>query len=303
MINQFIYKPIGLIITVVAVNLFMSTAHAAGPPDMNGWLKSLDLGYVWQGSTDIEGGGSFSVDRGVIELGTARKLGDDWMIGVSFGYGEDRYDFSGSAFDAPWDDIRSIQLGFTMRYKASDKWNLFGLPILRYSAERDASLDDGREIGLLAGASYRFNKDLTIGPGLGVFSGIGGEEDFFPILLVDWAISDTVSLETGRGLAASRGPGLTLKWRPASKWEFGLAARYEKYRFRLADPGENIGEDKAVPVVLTAAWKWNPGVSITALAGFETSGDLTVEDSNGTRLNRLSYDSAPLAGIVATVLF
>jgi hypothetical protein len=297
-INQVIPRTLLLATTFAA-----TTAHAGGPPDMNGWLKSFDIGYVWQGSTDLDNGSEFSVDRAVIELGTARKVGDDWLIGFSLGYGEDRYEFGGPSANAPWDDIRTLQLSFTMRYQASDNWNLFGLPILRYSAERDASLDDGREIGLLAGASYKFSEDLKVGPGLGVFSGIGGEEDVFPILLIDWAITDTISLETGRGLAATRGPGLTLKWKPEGKWEFGLAARYEKFRFRLADAGENIGEDKAVPVVLTAAWNWNPAISVTALAGFETSGDLSIENSNGDRLRRLSYDSAPLAGLVAKILF
>jgi len=297
------YLPGLLALVLLACLLLPALANAAGPPNQSGWLTSVDLAYVWQGNADLGDDGQFSVDRGVFEIGTARRIGEQWMIGLSLGYGEDQYSFSDTLNGTPWEDIRSLQFGVTMRYQASDNWSLFGLPVLRYSAERDASLNDGREIGLLAGASYRFNDNLKIGPGLGVFNGIGGEEDVFPILLINWAITDEVSLETGRGLAASRGPGLALKWQPSGRWEFGLAARYEKFRFRLADDRDRIAEDKAIPVVLTAAWKWNPTVSITALAGMENNGDLSIENADGERINRLSYDTAPLLGVVATFLF
>jgi hypothetical protein len=135
-----------------------------------------------------------------------------------------------------------------------------------------------------------------------VISGIGGEEDVFPILLIDWKITDTVSLETGRGIAASRGPGLTLKWQPQQSWEFGLAARYEKSRFRLAN-NDNIGEDRAVPVILTAKWSHNRKFALTGFAGFETAGKLTLEDQNGSELQSLEYDTAPVAGIAAEIKF
>ena len=88
-----------------------------------------------------------------------------------------------------------------------------------------------------------------------------------------------------------------------SQWEFGVAARYEKTRFRLDGIEENIGEDKSVPVVLTANWKYKRKFSLTALAGVETSGSLSLEDSDGNRLSKLSYDTAPLAGLVATFKF
>lgn len=281
-------------------------AMAGGPPpgSGSGWRTTLTAAYAGQGNADLDNSrGQFSVDRGIIQLETARRIGQRWFTGVSISYAEDNYNFSDLNGVSPWNDIRSLQFGVSMRYLASEKWTLFGLPILRYTAEKGVDLDEGREIGLLAGASYRFSDKLTLGPGLGIFTGFGGEEDIFPILLVNWNITDSLSLETGKGTAASRGPGLALKWRPASQWEFGLAARYEKTRFRLDGLAENIGEDKAVPVILTANWKYNQKFSLTALAGVETSGALSVEDSDGNRLTKLSYDTAPLAGLVATFKF
>ena len=289
-----------LVSTLFAIGL--ADAHAnenRAVPD--GWQGSVVAAYARQGDSDLESNGKFSVDRGVVELGARRRVGDRLFAGITLGYQQDDYRFTQVA-GQPWNDIRTLQLGFSLRYLANQKWMLFGLPLLRYSTEQDVELSDGREYGLLAGASYRFSNKLTIGPGFGAINGIGGEEDFFPILLVDWKITDSLTLETGRGFAASRGPGLALKWRPASAWELGIMARYEKSRFRLLTNG-NIGEDKSVPVMLTASWEPKRDIQLTAFGGVETSGRLSIENSDGVRLQQLSYESAPQAGLLVKLSF
>jgi hypothetical protein len=79
------------------------------------------------------------------------------------------------------------------------------------------------------------SESLSIGPGLGWFSEIDGGSSAFPILLIDWKITDKWRLNTGRGLAASQGPGLTLNYQLAERWPLGLIGRYEKTRFALGD--------------------------------------------------------------------
>ena len=288
--------------TLTLLCLWNTQVHAYDPGGTAaGWKTSVTAAYAWQGNADIDSGGEFSVNRGVVQLNSSRRVSNRLFTGLTLGYEEDDYNFSASS-SQPWNDIRTLQFGLSLRYLASEKWALFGLPLLRYSTEKGEDLSKGREYGLLAGASYRFSEKLTLGPGFGVISGIGGEEDFFPILLVNWNITDTLSLETGRGIAASRGPGLSLKWKPARQWELGIAARYEKSRFRLATDN-NIGEDKSVPVLLTASWKQSKQFSVTAFTGIETSGKLSLENSDGNRIESLSYDTAPLAGILARFAF
>ena len=46
---------------------------AGGPPEANGWLSSVNLAYAWQGRGNLEDGGDFSVDRGVIEFEAMRR--------------------------------------------------------------------------------------------------------------------------------------------------------------------------------------------------------------------------------------
>lgn len=269
-----------------------------------GWRHTLTAAYAWQGTSDLADQGSFSVDRGVVEYRLATRLGKRWFAGLSAGYGEDRYRFDSTpASFSPWQDIRSLQFGIALRYLADNSWTLFGLPVLRYSAEENVSLNQGREYGLIAGASYRFGDRLTIGPGLGAFRGIGNEDDVFPVLFINWRMTDTLSLETGRGLAATRGPGLTLRWRPMQQWAFGVAARYEKYRFRLDDGADGIGQDKSVPVIATVSWQSTGGLKISLLAGVETAGVLSLENRDGNPVTEQNYSTAPIAGLVASFSF
>lgn len=270
-----------------------------------GWRIGLDAGGVHRFNADLDDGGSFDRTTWIMRFSATRAWTPSLRAGLSLSYEHDRYGFD-MAGEEPWGNIRTLGISLPVTYRPGGNWSVFALPRLRYSAETDADLGDGREAGLLAGASYRVNERLSIGPGLGVFSELGSGTDVFPILLVNWQMTDTLSLETGRGLAASRGPGLTLRWAPAGDWSFGLGARYEKRRFRLDDedaaPG-GIGMDKAVPVALTATWKPAPRVELNLLAGAELGGNLRVETDSGRRLVSEDYDTAAFAGAVLSMKF
>jgi hypothetical protein len=225
------------------------------------------------------------------------------------GFGENRYGFSGySGFGLldPWGNIRQLRISIPIRYRSGNNWTYIGIPSLRYFGESGASASDSQQWGVLAAAAYRFSDRLTIGPGLGVFTDIEDSTDLFPIVFVDWKITDTLSLNTGRGLAATRGPGVALNWTPTSNWRFGLEARYEKMRFRLDDDGSipsGVGQDRSVPVALAATYSPSSDVELTLLGGVEFAGELRLEDSDGNRLDDSDYDSAPFAGAVARIKF
>ena len=201
--------------------VFFSSVHAAPPQAADStWRWTFQAAAVHQFEADLDKGGDVSVNRYFASLSATRQLSSRLNMGLDIGYGEDSYDFSGSsgfgALDA-WGQIRELRISVPIRYFASREWALFALPSLRYQAEQGASLDDGQTGGLIAGAIYRFSDAFSIGPGLGVFSEIEDDTSVFPILLIDWKITDTLSLETGGGLAASRGPGLQLTWQPTSR--------------------------------------------------------------------------------------
>jgi hypothetical protein len=190
-------------------------------------------------------------------------------------------------------------VGITLNAGIGERWTLFAVPSLRWAAEDGASLDDGAFGGILAAASYRFSDRLSIGPGLGVFTEIEDDTSVFPLLAVDWRITDTLSLRTGGGLAATRGPGAVLEWRPSEPWSFSLGARYEKERFRLDDEGRaagGVGQDSSVPIFFAATRNLGRSASLSLIAGAKTAGNLRLEDARGEKIDDSDYDTAPFAG-------
>jgi len=124
----------------------------------------------------------------------------------------------GLAGGAPWENVRDARISAPLFWRPNRDWSLFAIPTVRWNAETGASLGDGVNGGLLAAASYRVNDRLSIGPGVGFFSEIEDDADWFPVLAIDWRLTDTLSITTGRGFAASRGPGLSMKWEPNNRW-------------------------------------------------------------------------------------
>jgi len=312
----FSVKPLHPLSTIVARSVRASlllwatgvlTAAASGRS--SDWQVTLDAGAAKQFESSLDTGGDFDVDRYFFRFGATRNIGKAWNAGISLGYGEDRYEFSGSSGfgdSDPWSRIRVFRAGIPISYRAENNWSFFGIPSLRYAGEDGANWSDSQQWGLLAAAAYRFSDRLTIGPGFGAFSEIEDSTSFFPILFIDWQISETVALTTGRGLAASRGPGVSLNWTPTHRWRFSLEGRYEKTRFRLDDKGPfpgGVGQDQSIPVALAATYTAIRDVELSLLGGVEFAGKLRLEDSTGDRLTESDYGAAPFAGAVVKVKF
>lgn len=291
----------------VAVCTMSSGVSAQAPDFRNGspWVTSVSGGAIHQFDTDLDTGGSYSVTRGYIEPGISYVMGPLGSFGVSIGYGYSDYDFS-SGIIAPWDDVNDISISFPIRFAASETVQIFAAPSLRFDYESGADADDGFTGGAIFGAGWRVNDRLFIGPGAGVFSGLEEDVNVFPVLVLDWKISDTLALKTGSGLGASRGPGLSLEWTASQDWTIGFGARYEEVRFRLDDTGPNpggVGEDRAVPIYLTASWAPSDATSLTAIAGVETGGRLSTEDATGRVTSRTDYDPGTFLGFAFSTRF
>jgi len=295
------YLSISTLLCLLGAQLASAAAEKGGP-DVNDWSWTLQAGGVYQAESSLDSGGDMRASRFFVSGGGAKVLGSRWRLGASVGYGEDNYDFSGSSgFGGldPWDRVREFRAGVSMQYFANDQWTLYAIPSVRFNAESGASLDDGSNGGLLAGASYRIGDTLTIGPGLGVFTEIEDSTSFFPILLIDWKITDTLSLETGRGFAASRGPGLQLRWRYSPTWQFAFGGRYEKTRFRLDDKGVapgGVGQDKAIPLFALAEYALGQDLKLGLIGGVEVGGELRLEDDSGKLVSRSDLSEAVFAG-------
>lgn len=261
-------------------------------------------GYVYQLETDIDnGGGNFSAHRFFIQPGITYAPDRTRSFSLVLGYGYDGYEFKGKngfGLLRPWDDIHSLRLSAPVRFTKGRDWSIFLVPTLRITGEKDSDFNDSLTVGGFAGVSYRFSKRFSIGPGLGIISQIEDDASVFPVLIINWKITDTLSLETGRGFGATLGPGITLKWQITEKWNFALGGRYEKLRFRLNDKAptpDGIGQDESFPVYGGITYNFSPSALITLVGGIETSGELQLEDKHGNVIEQKKYESAPFFGL------
>ena len=273
------------------------------------WRWTLQGALIGQFDTGLDGGGETGVQRFYTSARVSRSLATRWRLSIELGYGEDDYDFSGNtgfAGMSPWDTTRELRLSLPIRYTAGDRWSVYAMPSLGSSAEKGASLDDGLTAGLLAGAIYRVSDDLSIGPGFGAFSEIEDDASFFPVLLIDWRLADDLSLQTGGGFAASRGPGLQLEWRADPRWTFTFGGRYEKARFRLDDSGvapDGVGQEKGFPLYALAEYSMAEDVKLSLIGGAKVATELRLEDGSGRLVSETDVDTAPFIGAMFRASF
>ena len=264
----------------------------------------LDGGAVHQFTTDFsDADGAFSISRYFIQPSVSYAWDRRNTLSLSLGFGESDYDFSsGATIDdlEPWGRVRDYRLSVPIRFAPTERSDVIIRPSVRSNAESGASLNDGRTEGLIAGISWRVSESLSIGPGFGWYTELGGGSRTFPIVIINWDITDRLSLNTGRGLAASQGPGLALNYRLSEKWQLGLIGRIERTRFALDNEGsapDLFGQDRSLPVLFSVEYAAWPMTSVSVFFGGEFDGQLAFKDEDGRTVTSEDYDVAPLVGM------
>jgi len=295
-------------IMMAASALFLFAPHiCAQTPGTSPWQFRIDGGAAHQSDADLKDSeGSFALDRWFVGAGVDYAWNYRNAIGVSIGGGRSNYEWGADdAVDGfePWDEIEDARVSATGRFGFGQTGTVFVIPTVRFNGEKGASSGDSRTYGLFAAAAWRIDENLTIGPGLGVFSRLEDSTRAFPILVIDWNIGERWNLSTGRGLAASRGPGLTLSYTLNPNWKFGLSGRYEDVEFRLDDEGPapgGVGRDLSIPLVATAVLEpvtsGDSQISLSVFAGVAFGGKLKLKDALGLTVDESKYDPAALFG-------
>jgi hypothetical protein len=281
----------------------------AGIASKIGWSVFTRGGYVHQMDTDIDNGGSFSVNRFFVQGGPTYVSDKGTSISLAVGYGFDGYNFSGNTGfggQNPWEDIHSLHFSIPLRWKINEQWTGFVSPTIRFTGEKEADFDNALTGGGFAGFSYRYGDRLTIGPGVGVLTQLEDSTRVIPILIINWKITDTLSLNTGRGIGATLGPGLTFDWRPSRTWSFSIGGRYERLRFRLDEEGavpNGVGDDRSFPIFGGITYSFTPMIRIGVLGGVEVGGELRLEDENGNTIINENHDPTGFLGITFSARF
>lgn len=273
------------------------------------FVITFSSGLEHQFDADIDGGGDFSVSRLGFALEARSQPLPDLDLSVKFNYALDAYSFSGiTALGGadPWEDVHTFGLQATASYHASREWTIFGGPILQISRESGADWDNAFSGGAVIGATYAYSEELVFGLGVGVLSQLEDSERAFPVLVLNWKISDGLRLTTQGGGRSATGTGLELIWDRGDGWEFAVGGRYEFRRFRLDNSGAapgGVGEETLVPFWVRASTQFDDNITVNLYGGFTFGGDLLMENQDGNRIGKEDYDPAAFLGISAKVTF
>jgi hypothetical protein len=295
---------------IALVVLFYAMPVAAQPQQKGPWFFKIDGGGAHQSEADLkDSDGGFSKDRWFASAGVDYAWSRRDSVGISVGGGQSNYDFNdetGFGGGEPWNKIDDTRVTLNGRFGFGETGSIFIIPTLRFNGEKNASSSDSRTWGIFGAATWRVKENLTIGPGIGIFSRLESGTRFFPILAIDWDISDRWNLSTGRGLASSQGPGLNLSYKLNDDWSFGVAGRYENVEFRLDNDGPapgGVGRDKSIPLIFTANLTPNKKLNFSVFMGLEFAGKLKLKDSMDNTVDESDYDPAFLFGGTFEVRF
>ena len=299
------------IVTFLALLAMLYASTVVAQPQQQGpWYFTVDGGGAHQSEADLnDSTGAFSKDRWFVSAGVDYAFSRRNSIGISVGGGQSDYEFADETDlggGIPWGKIDDTRVSFNGRFGFGETGSIFIIPTLRFNGEKDASSSDSRTWGVFAAATWRVKENLTIGPGVGIFSRLESSTKFFPILAIDWDINDRWNLSTGRGLASSQGPGLTLSYELNDDWSFGLTSRYENLEFRLDDEGPaagGIGRDKSIPMVFSANLTPNKKLNFSVFAGIQLAGRLKLEEALDDLIVESEYAAAMLFGATFEVRF
>lgn len=295
-------KPILISLFSICLIVF-SPVLIAQPASPDNWVISVNAGLANQSEADLDNSdGAFSADRWFASVGLDYQWDFRNALGLSVGTGRSDYSFdnaSGLPVIGPWGEIEDLRVSVISRFAINDQVTGLFIPSVRYNHEQGASSSDGRTWGVLAGASWRLREGLSIGPGIGIFSRLEESTLVIPILVIDWDINERWNLSTGRGLAASQGPGLTLSYSVNEAWTLGIIGRFEQIDFRLDQNGPvpgGIGRDEAFPLLLSAQWMPHPNLELSVFGGAEFGGSLILADQFGETISETDYDTSAVFG-------
>ena len=294
-------------------------AVASEEPDEPASDSWVELGFLNQFDADLgDDDGSFEVRGGSARGQFLIRLDDDVRVRVRAGYHGVEYEFddsptiAGSEFK-PFNTIHVGRLNPMIDVRVAEDWLVFAGPLLEASLENSANLANSLKWGGLIGAEYRVSNELTLGAGLVGVSEI--EDDFYlqPLLLLDW--QPTPKLNVHAESWTTRGGRLEVAYRVLDQIEIATSLSYRRERFRLkqriTSPGpppvartgnRGVAEDRSVIPALRVSYlpdvdfvrETLGNVRIDLEAGVAVGGDIRIEDRNGSLIQTMSYDPAPI---------
>ncbi len=268
----------------------------------------VDGQSVWSTGADIDNTtGDVSVARLRAGAGLAFRLNDTADLifrgRAQFSF----YDFSGAAgvvpsmptLADPFDDVYDVSFEPVLRVLPEHGWQWFIGGRIRSAGESGANFGDTIIGGGFAGASYDITDSLRLGVGVNVESKLDGGVWAFPVPLIEWDITEDLTLLT-------REDGVALEYWFANVWNVSLVAGYERYQYRFADSSAVSGGsvvDQRVPVSLALTYSPSESLVISGRVGAEVGGSLEFYNASDTKIADTDLDTNLLFGFDVSIAF
>lgn len=295
-------------IRAAALGLLASLAAGGTAQAQGDWHPSASITPIYVGNAGIDGGGDYSMAGAIVRAGVTRSLGGPNLAGVTFNYDYLDYSFSNpAAFRgvAPWNVVQRYGVAAPLLFGVSEGWLLTVIPSVDWFRENGADEGESLTFGGVLSATRFFADGNRLGLGVGVFQRLE-KTSYFPLLLIDWKLSDRWRLTNPLSAGPTGPAGLEIDYRLDGGWSLGLGAAWRTTRFRLSESGpvpNGIGEERSLPVFLRATRNFGGGLAMNVYAGVVTAGQLRVEDKNGNALREVDVDPAPLLAVTFSARF
>jgi hypothetical protein len=290
--------------------LALTAAPVAAQAPGTGLQSFFSITPVYQGKAGLEGGGEYGAYSTILRAGLSTGFGSGHRAGLTF-----NYDYADNSFDeptaflggrAPWGDIKRYGVAAPLIFNLGDGWGLSAVPSVDWIRENGADEGESLNWGAIVSVNRVFADRNRIGFGLGAFRRID-DTGVFPLILVDWKLSERWRLVNPLPAGPTGPAGLELDYRCDSDWNLGVGAAWRSTRFRLSSTGpvpNGIGEERGAPVFLRATRGLAPGATLNLYAGMIFAGQLRVEDPSGFTAERaVDLDPAPLLGATISARF
>ncbi len=272
----------------------------------------LSAAVVNQFPSGVSGGGSLRVFSVYSKGGYSYRVNENLQIGLAAHYEYDDFSFTGLNFYAPqpWNHVHSFGGSGSVLYTLSHKWSLLFAPFIGAAGENGADWSRALIYGGAAAAIYSFDKDRSIGFGMGAKYNLE-QTSFFPLVLLNWNFNEWVRLSTPYRAGPDGPGGVELTFFPLKKnkdLRIGLGGTYLSKRFRLSQSNSynlanGIGEYDTIPLFARLSYRILPVVDLNLYGGASVYNYIRVEDSRGGRLFHTHQNVAPFIGIGLSLNF
>ena len=268
--------------------------------------SSLNFHYYQQFNSSITGGGDIKMTSAGAELRLISDITNSDEIEFRFQFQRDDYDFSGNtgfgSLDA-WGEVQTIDFTtvWTHEYDQQNRWYFGGIVRAAYEESASANVQGGGTVAF----AHSFSSDLTIGGGVGVIGQANDDPRAFPIIILDWKLTDKLRLSSDLSTRFGSRTGLELIWTPRDDWSFGVGYSYSYSRFRLDGSGfapDGAGEASSYPLTFRATYTASPAFSLTFFGGIVFDGHLEVTNNNRALMQSVDYDNAGVIGLFGKIL-